>query len=98
MQATLTLPHQIVGDFTSHRAIEVKNLFTNLIDQEDTNLTLDFTKVNEVDVVGINTLAMIYKQLRSRNGILTILLKKDSHLSKMLHLTKFDKIFTIVYP
>ncbi len=97
MQKITTLHYQIIGDFTSQKAMEVKNILSNLIDKENVNLSIDCTNVSDVDVVGINTLALIYKQLRSKNSILTILLKQDSHLSKMLHLTKFNKIFTLTF-
>jgi anti-anti-sigma factor len=98
MQDISTLRHQIIGDFTSQKAIEVKNNLSNLIEIGNANLLIDCTKASEIDVVGINTLAIIYKQLRSKNGTLTIHLNKDSHLSKMLHLTKFEKVFTLIYP
>jgi anti-anti-sigma factor len=97
MQNISTLHHQIIGDFTSQKAMEVKNSLSNLIEKGNANLSIDCTNVSDVDVVGINALAVIYKQLRSKKGILTILLNKDSHLSKMLHLTKFNKIFTLTY-
>lgn len=97
MQNVSTPHQQIVGDFTSQKAMEVKNDLSNLIEKAGANLCIDCTGVNDVDVVGINALAIIYKQLRSKKCILTILLKKDSHLSKMLHITKFNKIFTLVY-
>ena len=77
---------------------QAKNNLSNLIEKGDVNLLIDCTKASEIDVVGINALAIIYKQLRSKNGTLTIHLKKDSHLSKMLHLTKFEKVFTLIYP
>jgi anti-anti-sigma factor len=98
MQDISTLRHQIIGDFTSQKAMEVKNNLSNLIEKGDVNLLIDCTKATEIDVVGINALAIIYKQLRSKNATLTIHLKKDSQLSKMLHLTKFEKIFTLIYP
>lgn len=98
MQDISTLRHHIIGDFTSQKAMEVKNNLSNLIEKGDVNLLIDCTKASEIDVVGINALAIIYKQLRSKNGTLTIHLKKDSHLSKMLHLTKFEKVFTLIYP
>ncbi len=97
MQNISPLTHQIIGDFTSHKAIEVRNILSNLIEKESASLLIDFTKVGDVDVVGINALAIIYKQIRNKNGFLTILLKKDGYLSKMLHLTKFEKIFTLIY-
>jgi len=97
MQNIATLHHQIIGDFTSQKAMEVKSILSNFPEKGDANLSIDCINVRDVDVVGINALTMIYKQLRSKNGILTILLKKDSHLSKMLHLTKFEKIFTLIY-
>ena len=58
---------------------------------------LDFSQVQDVDVVGVNTLAIIYKQLRNEGGSMTIELKKNSQLAKMLHLTKFEKIFKLIY-
>ena len=97
MQNTSIFSHQVIGDFTSQKAIEVKNTLTDSVEKGNTNLLIDLTKTSDVDVVGINTLAMIYKQVRSKNGNLIIHLTKDSHLSEMLHLTKFEKIFTLIY-
>ena len=41
--------------------------------------------------------ALFYKNVRNEGGSMEIKLKKDSQLSKMLHLTKFEKIFTLIY-
>ena len=98
MNKFITYTHQILGDFTSQTAIEYRTFLTTLVEKGTINFSLDFSKVNDVDVVGINTLAMMYKLLRSKGGSMTIKLKKESQLSKMLHLTKFEKIFTLIYP
>jgi anti-anti-sigma factor len=98
MQNTPIFSHQIIGDFTSQKAIEVKNILMDLVKNGHINLVIDFTKASEVDVVGINTLANLYKQIRRVKGTIIIHLNKDSHLAKMLHLTKFEQNFTLVYP
>lgn len=98
MQNTPIFSHQIIGDFTAQKAIEVKNVLIDLIAKGNINLLIDFTMASEVDVVAINTLVLIYKQLRSINGTMTIHLKKNSQLSALLHLTKFEKKFTLIYP
>jgi len=98
MQNTSYFSIQVIGDFTAKKAIEVKNTSTDLVEKGNTNLLIDLTKTSDVDVVSMNALAMIYKHVRSENGNLIIHLTKGSHLSKMLCLTKFEKIFTLIYP
>ena len=97
MNKLITYSHQILGDFTSQIAVDYKVFLTSMVEKGTINLSLDFSKVNDVDVVGVNTLATMYKLLRSKKGSMTIQLKRESQLSKMLHLTKFEKIFTLIY-
>lgn len=94
---TSSYSYKYHGDFVSQKAIELKNNLSFLIEKGNNNLMLDFSQVQDVDVVGVNTLAIIYKQLRNESGSMTIELKKNSQLAKMLHLTKFEKIFKLIY-
>lgn len=97
MNKVITYSHQIFGDFTSQKAIENKTILSAMIEKGTINFSIDCTKVKDVDVVGINTLAILHKSIRNKTGRMSIQLKKESQLSKMLHLTKFEKILTLIY-
>lgn len=97
MNATPVYSQAFQGDFTSQKALTFKQSILAVIEKGTTNIVLDFTATKEVDLVGMNALVMIYKQLHSQGATLTIKLTKDSQLAEMLHLTKFDKMFTICY-
>jgi anti-anti-sigma regulatory factor len=60
-------------------------------------LILDGTEVDEVDIAGINLLIQIFKTIRQQNGTMNILLKRNECLASMLHLTKYDKWFQLIY-
>jgi anti-anti-sigma regulatory factor len=97
MAANQIYSHQFMGDLASQKAIEYKTFLNDLINNGNVNLSLDLTNTHDVDVVGVNAIAMTYKHIRGVNGSLEIILKKESQLAKMLHLTKFEKMLTLKY-
>jgi anti-anti-sigma regulatory factor len=81
----------------SQQALKTKDYLTQLIRNGVKNLTLDLTTINEVDVVGINTLATLHGMIHNKNGILHLVIMTNGKLHTMLHLTKFTKIFKITF-
>ena len=76
--------------------IDFSSVF-KIINQGNINLSLTLSNVDESDIVGINALAMTHKLIKKMGGKLEIIVKQDSHLETLLHLTKFKNILTIIH-
>lgn len=87
---TITIEENLVTEV----ALVWKKKLTNIAEKE-AKITLNLTKVQEADIVGVNTLVSTHKLLKNKNGLLEIEVKKDSSLHKILHLTKFMNILSI---
>lgn len=94
---TTTFSYEFEGDLTSQRAYHLKNQLSKIISQGNLSLSLNFWNTQEADIVGVNALAITQKVLKDMNGKMSMILKKGSQLDLLLHLTKFNKIFTIFY-
>ena len=90
-------PYTYQGELTSQKALEVKESLATLVASGTTHIQIDFLGVTEADVVGVNALAITYKLVNEHDGSMTVLLKKDSQLAKMLHLTKFSQVLSLHY-
>ena len=90
-------PYIYQGELTSQKALEVKETLATLVASGTTNIQIDLLGVTEADVVGVNALAITYKLVNEHDGSMTVLLKKDSQLAKMLHLTKFSQVLSLHY-
>ena len=97
MNITSTFLYEFKGDLTSQTAYQLKNELSKIISQGNINLSINFCNTEEADIVGVNSLAMTQKVVREMNGKMSIILKKSSQLDWLLHLTKFNKIFTLDY-
>jgi anti-anti-sigma regulatory factor len=86
-----------VGNFTQKEAIDFKEQLLTEIKSGNKNLTVDLYEVAEADIVGVNALAIAHKTMGDANGKIQILLKKDSHISHLLQVTKFNKVLHISY-
>ncbi|WP_343692113.1 STAS domain-containing protein [Chitinophaga sp.] len=60
-------------------------------------LILDGSRVEEVDIAGLNLLIKVYKWMMALNGSMVLQLKKNGKLAAMLHLTKYDRWFQLKY-
>ncbi len=85
------------GDLTSQKALEVKETLEQVVAAGNIHLQLDLKEVADADVVGVNALAITYKLVNTQDGTMDVLLKKDSALAKMLHLTKFSQVLSLQY-
>jgi anti-anti-sigma factor len=90
-------PYTYQGELTSQKALEVKESLATLVASGTTHIQIDLLGVTEADVVGVNALAITYKLVNEHDGSMTVLLKKDSQLAKMLHLTKFSQVLSLHY-
>lgn len=84
-------------DFTAENATKIKVELARIIEEGCRNLELDMKNVMTADVVGVNTLALTYEKLLHNEGTMTIKLSAGGQLAKILHLTKFSKILTLIY-
>lgn len=90
-------PYTFQGDLTSQQALEAKDALAQLVAAGNIHLQLDLTKVTDADVVGVNALAITHKLINGLDGTMEVLLKKNSSLAKMLHLTKFSNVLSLHY-
>jgi anti-anti-sigma regulatory factor len=84
------------GNLTSQNAYELKNELLNLVNQGHKILCINLLEVADADVVGVNALAITHKEIMALGGKMDLLINKNSQLATLLHLTKFNKIFTII--
>lgn len=94
---TQPFSYEYKGNLTSQKAYELKNVLSKIVNQGNTNLSIILSEVDEADVVGVNALVMTHKLVGQFDGKIEVILKKDSHLDSLIHLTKFSHIFTIIY-
>ena len=84
-------------DLTSENTANIKGQIIKLIDGGCLHLDLELKNVANADVAGINMLASIYKILLMQGGTMEITLCPDGNLARLLQLTKFNKILTLIY-
>ncbi len=89
------MEYTIKGDFTSVRALEIKNELLDISRNHDIHLMLDISEAQAADIGALNAIMMCHNTLRKNNGQLTIYVKKDNPLHELFHLTKFDKFLDV---
>ena len=94
---TKPFKYEFEGNLTSQNAYELKNELFKIINQGNINLSLTLSNVDESDIVGINAMALTHRLIKKLGGKLEIIIKQDSHLETLLHLTKFKNILTIIH-
>lgn len=87
----------VTGSFTAGHAVQIKEQALLLIDNGHIHIIIDMTTVSEVDIAGINVLVQIYTSIMEKDGSMEIRLLRHGNLSQMLHLTKFDRRFHLVF-
>ena len=84
------------GSLTTMRAIEFKNDLIKMINTQRTDCAIDISELRELDIAGINALALAHKTTLSHGKQLTILSNSKNPADEFLHLTKFNKVFNLV--
>ncbi len=86
-----------MGSFTAQQAVRAKEQALLFIDNGRIHIIIDMTAVSEADIAGINVLIQIYKFILEKGGSMEVRLLPHGNLAQMLHLTKFDQRFKLVF-
>lgn len=89
----------VTGQIVSIDAFNLKDALVELVN-DDQNLILDLSKVEDISLTGLNALLMTKVKLQKTKSQLTLVAKKDSKLHDYLDLTKMTDQFHIIsgYP
>jgi len=83
------------GSFDASNSNQVKEEFTDCLNEGYKNYSLDFEKVEFVDSSGLGVLVGFYKKVKIGDGQLSLKNLNDS-VMKIFELTQLDKVFKIV--
>lgn len=83
------------GALRSADAIKFKPQLMARIEASNGSFTLDISKVNNIDITGLNSLVIAKKYSKEIGKDLTILAKEDNPIFELVHLTKFGKFIDI---
>jgi anti-anti-sigma regulatory factor len=89
--------YNIQGSFADMRALEIKEELLSIASNPDTNLMIDVSEIQQVDIGALNAIMMTYKKIHNNHGQLRMRLIKDSVLDELFHITKFNKYVNLEY-
>ena len=82
------------GSLTSASAMNFRKEIVELIASSQKDCYLDISELNQLDVTGVNALAIAHKTAK-RNGKKFIIKSTSAHpAEEFLHLSKFNRYFT----
>lgn len=81
------------GNLTSKSAIDFKRDLLNVMEEKRNDCYLDITNLNQLDVTGVNALAMAHKTAQRIGKKLVIVSSGSDAAYEFLHLTKFVNYF-----
>ncbi len=84
------------GNLTSASAIDFKNDLVSLIEEERRNCRINISKLDNMDVTGVNALAMAYKAAYRLGKDFVIQSSEDNPAEEFLNLTKFQQVFKVL--
>lgn len=85
---------QLQGDLESMSAVDFKNDFIRVFCTTPKNCVLDITEVKNVDLTGLNALAMIHSEVKNSSLNFQLICQEDHPVQELLHLTKFSRFIT----
>lgn len=74
---------------------EVKEELLGLIKEGYTEITIDFTKVDNVDSSGLGKLLLLHKRLKEEDGKLRIINVTSDYVRKMFSMIHLNKVLEI---
>lgn len=81
------------GSLTAMQAINFKSQLLSLIEDNNSDIHINITKLNALDLTGVNSLAMAHKRMQD-SGKKLVLLSAAGHPDfEFLHLTRFMDYF-----
>lgn len=81
------------GNLTSKSAIDFKKDLLQAINQSKSDCYLNITELQQLDVTGVNALAMAHKSAQRIGRKLVIISSESNPADEFLHLTKFSNYF-----
>ena len=81
------------GNLTSAGAMNFKTDLVNLIEEERRNCRIDITKLDNMDIAGVNALAIAYKTAHRLGKDIIIESSDVNPAEEFLNLTKFQRVF-----
>ncbi len=92
---TTVLSVNLEGKLIDMNAYDFKSDLLNMLRENNQNCVIDIRELLDIDIVGINALAVVHRELLSSGLTLTILSKSQSSIERLFSLTKFDTILNI---
>lgn len=86
---------QLNGNLSAMDAIEFKSQLKDYIQTYPSDMLVDLSGLDTIDLAGINALAVAHKKLESSNRKLQIIVTENCPANELLHLTKFDKVLHV---
>lgn len=86
---------KLEGALRSVDAIKFKPQLLERIKAANNSFAIDISRVNNIDITGLNSLLMAKKFSKEIGKDLTILAKEDNPIFELVHLTKFEKFIDI---
>lgn len=83
------------GPLSEMNAIQFKKDLIRFLEQGNKNCVLDIKAVNDMDLCGLNAIAMAHKALSQKGRKLTIRTTTDNPIVSLLQVTKFNRILNI---
>ena len=83
------------GMLIDMNAYDFKSDLLNILREKNQNCIIDIRELRDIDIVGMNALAVVHKELYNSGLSLTILSKNHSEVERLFTLTKFDSLLNI---
>ncbi len=74
---------------------EIKERLLELIEEEFTEIVVDFTNVDNVDSSGLGKLLLLHKRLKEKGGKLKIVNVSSDYVRKMFSMIHLNKVLDI---
>lgn len=87
---------QLEGALCSMDAIEFKHNLLAYIDHHTTDLMLDLSAVEEVDLGGLNALTIAYRKMQGKGKRLQLVSPQNGALKELMDLTKMGRFLPIL--
>lgn len=92
-----TMNIELKTGFTSDNFESLVQFFQDRVGKGVVNWDVSMEKLEIINSIGLGVLVAFNAAVASRGGSLRLILKKDSKLASLLHLTKLDRIISCVF-
>lgn len=88
----ITLPES----FEVNEVADFRTAVLNLLAEGQKNFIVDFSKCQFIDSTGLGALVSVYKRCVEKGGSLQLAALNYPKVASIFHLTRLDKVFTIL--